>query len=301
MNKTDLVERICVDANTNKAQASSAVESMIRANSSAVARISITRRGRMRKSLLFATAVVLLSSGLWAQSPYNLVSEVHLNKPKPGMQAQYEEARKKHMAWHQAQKDTSTWITWQIITGPRAGSYIIVSPGHHWKDFDGREEFAAADLADANRSMGSLLDDQVMSYWIERVDLSRNPNWETPAKMISVTRYTIDPASVSTFTDAIKRINAGMDKVKYPAKPSRWFQLANGGEAPAFVLHSDRASMADMEPLDKSLDEAMAEAHGKAQGAALMESLRKSIKSLTTELRVYRADLSYNPAKSTNP
>jgi hypothetical protein len=85
--------------------------------------------------------------------------------------------------------------------------------------------------------------------------------------------------------------------VKYPAKPSRWAQLANGGDSPQFVLQTDRASYADMEPLSKSVDEAMAEAYGKEEGAALMAGLRKSIKRLTTEMRVWRPDLSYMPGK----
>jgi hypothetical protein len=253
----------------------------------------------MKRALWLLVAMVMMFSvsSLWAQAAYNPVAEVHFNKPKPGTQYQYEEGRKRHMSWHRSQTDKWTWVTWQILTGPNTGSFVIASPGHHWTDFDGREQFQEADSTDANRNMAGLLDEQSMSYWIQRVDLSHNPNWDKPAKLITTTRYWIDPASVVQFTDAIKKINAGIDKVKYPAKPSRWFQLANGGDGPQFVLHTDRTSMADMEPLDKSIDDAMGDAYGKSEGAAIMDSLRKSIKRVQTELRVYRPDLSYSPGK----
>lgn len=251
----------------------------------------------MKRMLLLLMLVGLPLNFALGQAGYNPVAEVHFNKPKPGMQYQYEEARKRHMAWHKSQNDKWSWVTWEILTGPRTGGFVVASPGHKWAEFDGREQFSAMDAADADKNMAGLLDDQGMSYWIERVDLSRNPNWDKPAKMVSVTRFLIDPGSVGAFTDAVKKVNAGMDKVKYPVKPSRWFQLANGGDGTQFILHADRASMAEMEPLDKSLDEAMAEAYGKEEGAALMSTLRKAIKNTSTELRVYRADLSYMPGK----
>ncbi len=251
----------------------------------------------MKRSLLLWALLVCAAGSAWPQAQSNPVGEVHFNKPKAGMQFQYEEARKRHMAWHKAQNDKWSWVTWEILTGPRTGAYMIVSPGHRWAEFDAREQFNMADAADADKNMGGLLADEGMSYWIQRNDLSRNPNWDKPAKYISVTRYWIDPAAVNVFTESVKKVNAGMDKIKYPAKPSRWFQLANGGDGVQFVLHTDRSNMADMEPLDKNLDEAMAEAYGKAEGAALMDTIRKAIKESQTELRLYRTDLSYMPGK----
>ncbi len=248
--------------------------------------------------VLMVASLFLPTTAMWAQeNAGDQIAEVHYMKPKAGMTSHFEAGRKRHMAWHKAQNDQWSWMTWEILTGDRTGAYLVISPGHQWKDFDSREKFDVEDSKDAEASTAGLVDESGMSYWVVRGDLSRNPSLTTPSKYITSARYWIDPTMTATFTDAIKKINAGMDKVKYPAKPSRWVQLANGGDAPQFVLQTDRTSYADMEPLSKSVDDAMAEAYGKEEGAALMAGLRKSIKRLTTEMRVWRPDLSYIPGK----
>jgi hypothetical protein len=104
--------------------------------------------------------------------------------------------------------------------------------------------------------------------------------------------YNVIPEHVNDFLDAIKKINAAIQKTNYPVKPSRWYQLANGGEVPTYVLISDRASWGDMEPPEKKLQDALKEAYG---DAGALDQLRHSCHRITTEMSVYRADLSYVP------
>lgn len=232
-----------------------------------------------------------------AQTPNNPVGEIHITMPKPGMTAQYEQARKTHMNFHRAQKDPWSWHTWEIVTGPNTGSYVTGSFGHRWTEFEAREKFAATDRADADRTMVPTTASATMSYAILRTDLSRNPEIPTTmARMATATHYWLDPVDVPAFVEALKRINAGVDKVKYPMKPSRWYQ-ATSGEVPHFVLITDRATWADMEPQERTLDEAMAEAYGQQDGQTLMTSFRRGIKRVVNELMVYRPDLSYIAAK----
>ena len=231
-----------------------------------------------------------------AQSSYHPVAEIHITSPKPGMTAQYEQARKTHMAWHRTQKDPWSWQTWEIVTGPNTGGYVTGTFGHRWTEFEAREKFNATDRADAERTMAPTTAMAEMNYAILRTDLSRNPENPTMPRMAAVTHFWVNAADVPAFTEAIKRINAGITKIQYPAKPSRWYQVMSG-EGPHFVMVSDRASWADMEPLDRTIDEAMAQAYGEQEGPALMMSLRKGVKRMSTELIVHRPDLSYVAAK----
>jgi len=229
------------------------------------------------------------------------IAEIHLNAPKPGMTAQYETGRKKHMAWHKAQKDAWSWYVWEVLTGEYTGTYVVGTFQHQWKDFDGREKFNKSDGADAMASMGSSLRDKnQMSYYLYRDDLSSGPEvMPPPTPLISVTHYFLKPEGLNDFVEGVKKIGEGIRKTNYPLSGNNHvYQLVNGGDSPHFVLVGDRANWAAFAPAtDKSLDAMMEEAYGKDEGAAILASARKAIRSVMTEALQYRPDLSYVAGK----
>jgi hypothetical protein len=245
----------------------------------------------LRKFALFCT-LFFASTFMLAQSSSQLVSEVNVATPKAGMTSQWEAGRKAHSAFHAAQKDTWSILVWEILTGERSGAYMMASPGHNWKDFDAREGFNKLDVPDVAKSMGPSTAGSTTSYYVFRDDLSLTKPPATPAKMRTTVIYTLIPEHLNDFTDAIKKINAAIQKTNYPAKPSRWYGLANGGAAPTFVLVTDRASWGDMEPPEKKLEDALKEAYGDS-GAQVLDQLRHSCHSIVSEMSVFRADLSY--------
>jgi hypothetical protein len=110
--------------------------------------------------------------------------------------------------------------------------------------------------------------------------------------MRTTVSYSVYPEHVNDFIESIKKINAALQKTNYPVKPSRWYSLANGGDTPTFVLVTDRATWGDMEPPEKKLEDALKEAYG---DSSALDTLRKSCRKITSELSVYREDLSYIP------
>jgi hypothetical protein len=247
----------------------------------------------MRKFALIATLLFLATSVL-AQSSPQVVSEVNVAMPKPGMTAQWEAGRKQHSAFHATQKDTWSILVWQVLTGERTGAYVMGSPGHNWKDFEPRDAFNKLDLPDVEKTMGAYTAGGSTAYYVFRDDLSLTKPPSPPAKMRTTATYTLIPEHLNDFLDAVKKINGAIQKTSYPAKPSRWYALANGGEAPTFVLVTDRASWADMEPPEKKLEDALKEAYGDS-GPQVLDQLRRSCQRIVTEMSVFRADLSYMP------
>ena len=245
----------------------------------------------MRKLALFVTVLFLATLAL-AQSSPEVVSEVYVTTVKAGMTAQWEAGRKEHSAFHAAQKDTWSVFVWEILTGERSGAYMMASPGHNWKDFDAREAFNKMDYPNVAKTIGPYTAESPRAYYVYRDDLSLTKPPSTPAKMRTTAIYNVVPEHVNDFLDAIKKINAAIQKTNYPVKPSRWYQLANGGEVPTYVLVSDRASWSDMEPPEKKLQDALKEAYG---DAGALDQLRRSCRRITTEMSVFRADLSYMP------
>jgi hypothetical protein len=140
--------------------------------------------------------------------------------------------------------------------------------------------------------MGASTASSNKAYFVYRDDLSLTKPPATPAAMRTSATYSVIPEHVNEFTDAIKKINAAIQKTNYPAKPSRWYSLANGGEVPTYILITDRASWADMEPPEKKLEDALKEAYGDT-GPAILDQLRRSCHRIVSETSIFRADLSY--------
>ena len=226
----------------------------------------------------------------------NTLTIINAQTPKPGMSKQYEAARAKHMGWHKSQKDAWSWYVWEVVSGDNTGAYVTGSFGHAWKDLDGREKFEKADMADVAASIGPTVAHSAVSYWTERAEMSLSPSTHgsSPAPMIAITTYHLNPDSVNDFVEAVKKVNEGIKKTNYAVPgPSRWYQLVNGGEVPTFVLVGDRANWAAFQPNEKTLDVMMGEAYGKDPGAAILATLRKTFRSLQTSIYQYRPDLSY--------
>jgi hypothetical protein len=245
-----------------------------------------------RMALVVVCAMLLLPLVAFAQMPaQGNICELYVNVPKPGMTAQYEAARKKHMAWHKAQNDKWSWHVWEVLTGNSTGSYVVASCGHQWKDFDGREKFNAADSENAAITMQPTLSSNLMSYYALRPEISLTTEMIT-SPMIAVTHFFVKPDGVNDFADSLKKVNQAIRKTNYISKPSNWYSLANGGPGPHFVLVNGRDTYADMQPPEKSLDQMLKEALGD-EGTAAIATLRKNIERTETELLHYRPDLSY--------
>ena len=249
---------------------------------------------QMRK-LLLSIAALCLSTGLAvAQSvPTDMVCEVHINKVKPGMTAQYEQGRAKHMAWHKTQNDLWSWTTWEITTGEDTGSYLVSTCGHPWKDFDGREKFNAADDANASATMGASLEAERMSYYTLRSELSAAYKAGQPPNYLSVIFFHLKPEGLNDFRNAVKQVNDAFTKTNTPRATSYWYSLANGGSGPEMVLVQERNNMSEMAgTTTKTLDEIMKDAYGD-EGATTLMALHKAYYRTESELLHYRPDLSY--------
>jgi len=250
----------------------------------------------MSKRTLAPAILLALSLAVPAAAqPAGNVAVINTHTPKSGSTEKYEAARKKHMAWHKAQKDSWTWYTWEIVSGEASGSYYTGSFGHAWKDFDAQEKLEKADLADFAKGIGPTIARDYTSYYVRRADLSLTAPSDTPPSAYSfLTFFLLKPEGVNDFLDGVKKINDGIKKTNYHQQgPSTWYQLVNGGEGPLYILAGGRENWAAFAPNEKTLDQMMEEAYGKDQGAAIMAKARNAIRSTRTETLKYRADLSY--------
>ena len=244
-------------------------------------------------SLSVALVVAVAAPALAQTPPPDSVAQVFRQQARPGMTAEYEAGRKKHMAWHKAQGDTWVWNTYDITTGPDTGGYIIVSSNHQWADFDTwNAKFAAGDTADADASMGSSRGPSEMSFWTQLNSLSRLPPPESaPTPLVSLTTYSVKPGHDAALTAAIGKLNTALNAGKYPLH-SVWYRLTNGGSTPTYAVVTPRANMASF---DVAILGALEKQLGKAGTDTLVKEFFDNVTGVTTELLQRRADLSHAP------
>jgi hypothetical protein len=254
----------------------------------------------MRSVLVVASlfGCLAVTSPALAQEKPGTVARVYITQPKAGMTQQYEEGRKRHMNFHQQQNDTWAWETWEVATGPEAGSYLTVTGRHHWKDFDEWEaKLAKADNADATANLDPYSASSSNSFMVLLPDVSRVPQDIQPAKMVEVIHYMVKPGSERAFQEAIGKVHQAIQKANWePNQNYAWYTTMNGGEHPHFALVVPHNSWAGMEPPEQTMEAMLEQTMGKAETESLMSSFSNATQRVWSEMLVYRPDLSYHPS-----
>ena len=249
-------------------------------------------------ALVFSCVFLLSAVPILAQVQPKTVGEVLFLAVKPGTGADFEAGMKRHMQWHRQQNDAWAHIVWAIVNGERMGQYVVGSFGHDWKDFDDRESFEKEDMANAMPLIGPYIQSLVGSFYAVRPDLSLTPPSPggQPSAMATVVTVLLKPGSSMEAEESIKEVNAAIKKSGWPAKPSAWYQLLNGGEGPTLVMVTARAKWADFQPPEKELGQMLGESYGKMGAENLFHKFYGNIRSVRSEIIRFRSDLSYIPS-----
>lgn len=252
---------------------------------------------KMMRNVLAAVSVLCMATVASGQAAKPTVGQYYVSKPKAGSVQQFEAGRKKHMAFHKKANDTFTWLTWEVISGPELGSYVVGTGGHAWKDFDGREKFDADDTADVAANLTPYTESTRNTFWVYRPDLSNSDEGGNPAKFLAVLEFLVKADGSAAFSEAIMKINEGLKKTNNVTSRSRWYVLASGDDGPRFALVQERNSWAEFEGGTKTLPQMMEEAFGKEGAAEVMKKVSNSYWHYKSYILQYRADLSYVPGK----
>jgi hypothetical protein len=248
--------------------------------------------------LVFSCVLLLGVVPALAQTQPKTVAEVYFVTAKPGATADFEAAAKRHMQWHRQQNDTWTWLAWQVVDGDQIDQYVVGTFGHDWKDFDDKAKFEEEDDANAMSVIGPYIQSLSSSFYALRPDLSltRPTPGSQPPAYSSVTRVLLKPGGTMAAEEAIKEVNAAIKKSNWPAKPSAWYELLNGGEGPTLVIVGAREKWADFQPPEKEFGEMLGETYGKMGAENLFHKFYGSVRTFHSQIIKFRPDLSYMPA-----
>ncbi len=253
----------------------------------------------MRRIAVFVAVVSLLlltwpASAQEEQEPGTL-ARVFVVQPKMGMVQQFEEAYAQHVAWHQEKGDDWTWLTWQIQSGENFGKYAIITPGHHWADFDNRVVSGEEDAAHYLATVGQYTQSVTSHFWRALPEISRPLDGEEPAPVRSILFLEIRRGKTDEFMNAVKKVHQAIGETDWPTNYI-WVTLVNGGSHPMFALVLPRENWAGFAPQEEPFDEMLEEAYGEQEAEEILRVIDKTIKSEYSHLETYRPDLSYIPA-----
>jgi len=247
--------------------------------------------------LLVALAAFAPTTSVSAQEEAGEIARAFVVKAKPGMGQKFEEAYKKHVAWHEQQNDDWTWDTWQFQTGERFGQYMIRTEGHHWQDFDATADFQVADGKHFMDTAGPYV--ASTTSFFSRIDQEASRMPADPPSIVQVTSYLLHPGKGAQFTHVVKKLNEANAKTNRPVF-SALVQTLSGVEQPSYAIVSLHKNWAGFEPPDQATMAMLVEIYGQQEAEALRKTFYDSVRSYSTNVLVYQPELSYRPSSPTS-
>lgn len=214
---------------------------------------------------------------------------------KPGLQAQFDEGYRRHLAWHKQKKDTLLWYGWYVTNGERLGLFIDGSFGSSFGAFDQRVE-PQADAVDFSQSSAPFCEQASRSTYRLRQDLSTGQPLESrqPSPLVQVTHFVLHPGMENRFEEVLGKLQAALKRAPAAAIHT-WYQLVVGGEQPSYMLMVPRSGWADFDTDPDSISSVLMHTYGADQARGLLKNLSEAVDHAQSEMWSYHKDLSYFP------
>jgi hypothetical protein len=230
---------------------------------------------------------------LWARAD-GPVAAAHFfaYQPKAGMQAQFDQGYREHLAWHRGKHDPLAWYGWYVSQGERAGQFIDASVGVPFAAMDRRVD-PAGDAANYRKTFAPYGDPASRTSYVLLPALGTGQPLEDmhPSASVQVLHYTLRPGTEARFESAIAAVRDVLSGIE-GAPAHTWYRLVAGGRQPQYMLMIARDDWASYDRFRKMPGEWLAgpdSAAGDDYAAAVLE--------VDSEIWNYRADLSYIPAR----
>ena len=251
-------------------------------------------RGFLVSFVTLVVALSLLPAAALAQpsSDGNLAQIVFVT-PKDGHGHDFEEGLKRHA---EATGGPYAWLTWEIMTGDRTGSYMAGTFGHSWADFDMQPDDPMRAEMSFRTNIQPHVQDAQVSFWMFRPELSTTAPEEggTPSRFTQVYHYMPKVSGGQTAEQAFARVKEAADAAMWPGE---WmvYSLVNGGQLPHYVIVIEADSFADFAEPEPTMYEMLVGQMGEDEAIALFQSFAEAMMSENSEMHAFREDLSYFP------
>ena len=239
--------------------------------------------------VVFAILAALIPNG-GAMAQEGTVSQSFSLEVSEANIAQFEEAYLRHIDWHRQHNDTWTWNMWSSTTGD-LGSYVVITGGHTWADFDTPPFDPMADGADAMAQFGSLVESVSSGFGQLMPDVSRPA--DGPMPLVQVVDFKVKYGMDGDFLQVVRKVTEAAEQVNW-TEHYLWLKNVSGGEGNYILVlqHENWASFAQPE---MSVEAVTEEVYGRQESTALWDMFFNVVESTSERIWTYRPDLSYTP------
>ncbi len=212
--------------------------------------------------------------------------------PKAGMQAQFDQGYRDHLAWHRGKRDPLAWYGWYVSQGPRAGQFIDASVGEPFAAMDHRVD-PAGDAANYRKTFAPYGDPVSLTSYVLVPALSTGQPLEDarPSASVQVFHYILRPGTEARFERAMAAVRDTLSRIE-GAPAHTWYRLVAGGRQPSYMLMVARDGWAGYDSFRQTPAELLA-----GSGRAAGDDYAAAVLEVDSEIWNYRKDLSYIPAR----
>jgi len=252
-------------------------------------------------SLLAITATSLSPLSAVAQhAPPGLLARTIVLDVSSDRYPQFEEALRDHLRYHRVNGDPWAWHTWQVVNGADLGRYYLRSLGHSWQDLDEQAPLRQSDWADFLAHVAPNVRSMTSTISSFEPALSNWPPEVARPTLVSLTRFELTFDGIRAFRGALEKIRAAVLE-RAPDRQWGWTTTVNGSDGPEMTLLVPLDGWSDLEPRRPPLWSLIEEAYGVEQANSLRATIAASLRSMSSSVLAYRADLSYEPASGAGP
>lgn len=222
------------------------------------------------------------------------VGRMYFSKPMSGHVNEYIAGTKQHNEFHRSKGDPWTWNTWEIVSGPESGQYVIGSFWHQWSDFDNPPLAISEDTADYLETIAPHEASWRGEHVVYMPDHSYPPEDMGIRPLYVVIRVKVKPGMAEAYLNAVKKIPEAARKAQVSWRYTFW-RIADGGSNPSFYISLPFSNWGERGRQGNPFEEILAKAYGRGEAHSIIHAFSKAVAHETSMVFEYRPDLSYVP------
>jgi len=257
----------------------------------------------MKKSSLIVSiagiAALILPLSLLAQDQeeeQGPLADVWVVVAKRGMEAQFSEAMKAHMAFRAEAEEMRDWQAYRVVVGHHLNLIQFRSCCFDWADLDAHE------AEDAEKGLSANFNENVDQYvdhyhhYLERNDWENShwPDEGTDGPYYGVTSWTVKQGAGPGPNEARKKLSEVALNEGWAEAGHNWFWLSRVGGKPMTLIVNSFESFADMAPPEQSFIEFVTEKLGAEEAGAVIAQFGAGFTS--SDYTVWKYDESLSSA-----
>lgn len=223
------------------------------------------------------------------------LAEIILVQPVQGHSHPFEEGVRRHMDVLRDQGVDDAWLVWSVATGENTGQYLVGTFGRTWASFDEMPGDPEALQRSFRENIQPHVERAEASFWRMRGDLSRLASeGGAPSAFVQAYHYFPRLGGAEGFEAVVREIGAAAESQGWGEE---WgvYELVNGGRHPHYVITMEGDRFADFEEPSPNMGQMLMAELGEDGAGALFQRYTDAVESETSEMLVWREDLSYMP------